>query len=241
MSAHNSQFVSKKAYEICYAIFRMASYVKRGAFANHVEDQALRLVEFVIGSDYPKATLSLQTLNYLLKMGADVNVLNAANVETVSGEIERLNAAIIELGNSATVNPVDLDNIFSKTQTAFRATEENTHSAMTKELILKEESVSIDDYEKNVSHNGNGHENHNGHENGNGNGLKAAMRQTAILERIRQNNNCRLKDVQEYLPDVSERTLRYDLQNLIEKGLVERLGNGGPATYYRYTAEVLPQ
>lgn len=213
----------------------MASYVKRGAFADHMEDHALRLVEFVIGSDYPKATLSLQTLNYLLKMGADVNVLNAANVETVSGELERLNAAMIEFGNSATVNPVDLGNIFSKTTSTIRVTEENTHVARSRELISKEEDVAwANEYEKNISHNG------NGHENGNGNGLKAAMRQTAILERIRQNNNCRLKDVQESLPDVSERTLRYDLQNLIEKGLVERLGNGGPATYYRYTAEVLP-
>jgi DeoR/GlpR family transcriptional regulator of sugar metabolism len=62
------------------------------------------------------------------------------------------------------------------------------------------------------------------------------MRQSAILERIRQNNNCRLKDVQEWLSDVSERTIRYDLQNLIGQGLVERLGNGGPATFYRIRA-----
>jgi len=47
------------------------------------------------------------------------------------------------------------------------------------------------------------------------------MRQSAIVERIRQSGNCRLKDIREILPDTSERTLRYDLQSLLEKNLID--------------------
>lgn len=58
-------------------------------------------------------------------------------------------------------------------------------------------------------------------------------RQAAILEKIRQIGSCRMKDIQEYFPGTSERTIRYDLGKLVEQGLLERLGTGGPATFYR--------
>jgi predicted MarR family transcription regulator len=66
----------------------------------------------------------------------------------------------------------------------------------------------------------------------------SAIRQKTILERIRQSGNCRLKDIQEVLPDTSERTIRYDIQALLEQGVVERIGNAGPSVFYRATPTV---
>ena len=63
------------------------------------------------------------------------------------------------------------------------------------------------------------------------NAMKAEMRQSAILERIRQIGNCRFGDIQAILPETSERTIRYDLEALVQKGLVERLGTGGRSVY----------
>jgi hypothetical protein len=74
-----------------------------------------------------------------------------------------------------------------------------------------------------------------GYEGGNGNNQKAEIRQSAILERIRQIGNCRLADIQAILPGTSDRTIRYDLEALVQKGLVERLGTGGRSVYYRAT------
>jgi len=71
------------------------------------------------------------------------------------------------------------------------------------------------------------------HEESPVNSIKAEMRQSTILEKIRQNQNCRLRDLQESLPDCSERTIRYDLQSLLEKNLIQRVGNGGPSVYYQ--------
>ena len=63
--------------------------------------------------------------------------------------------------------------------------------------------------------------------------VRSGNRQIAILDRIRQTGNCKLRDIQEILPDCSERTIRYDLEDLIERNLIERTGAGGPAVSYR--------
>lgn len=64
-----------------------------------------------------------------------------------------------------------------------------------------------------------------------GNSLNAAIRQSAILEKIRETANCQLKDLMAHFPEVSERTLRYDLQRLFSQNQIGRLGNG-PNTCY---------
>ncbi len=50
---------------------------------------------------------------------------------------------------------------------------------------------------------------------------------------IRQCGNCGLRDILEMLPDYSDRTIGYDLQTLVERGSVERIGAGRPSVYYR--------
>ena len=67
----------------------------------------------------------------------------------------------------------------------------------------------------------------------------AAMRQSAIMEIMRQVQNCRIKDLIAAFPGISERTLRYDLQKLCEEGVIERLGPGGPGTYYQLKSVTL--
>ncbi len=79
----------------------------------------------------------------------------------------------------------------------------------------------------------------NGNGNGNGNSaINMAIRQSAIIEKIRQSGKIALKDIIAEFPEVSERTIRYDLQKLCNQGLAERIGNGGPATYYTAKANL---
>lgn len=63
----------------------------------------------------------------------------------------------------------------------------------------------------------------------------AAIRQSAIVERIRQSGNegIKLRAIIAEFPGVSERTLRYDFQKLCSQGILERIGPGGPASSYR--------
>jgi hypothetical protein len=64
-------------------------------------------------------------------------------------------------------------------------------------------------------------------------------RQEEILQIIRQKGSCRFRDIQEGLPDVSERTIRYDLGRMTEEGVIERVGAGGPDTFYRIREKVM--
>ncbi len=66
----------------------------------------------------------------------------------------------------------------------------------------------------------------------------AAMRKSAIIDIMRQFQNCRIKDLIAAFPGTSERTLRYDLQKFCEEGIIERIGTGGPGTYYQLKSAV---
>ena len=58
------------------------------------------------------------------------------------------------------------------------------------------------------------------------------------MDIMKQVQNCRIKDLIAAFPGVSERTLRYDLQKFCEEGIIERVGLGGPGTYYQLKASV---
>ncbi len=238
-----NQFLSKKAYEISYALFRMAAVARRPSFADSMESRGLSLLDAAVAEDYEGARITARGIEYLLRFGADVGVLSQANVGIVVRELAVFNSAIAESQKSANILPnVELNGVFSKLplpvakKVADFQNEISESGSKDGELPLSSghnSAVGCAGFTEEKPTNARGDS--EGH-----NIVKSAMRQSAIFERIRQNGNlpdgrvgCRLKEIQEFLPETSERTLRYDIQNLIEKGLVERVGSGGPATYYK--------
>ncbi|MBI2033592.1 MAG: DeoR family transcriptional regulator [Candidatus Liptonbacteria bacterium] len=205
-----SQFATKKAYEISYAIFRVSGILKNGSLAKQLEDQALKILSTAILKDYAECRLVLNSIEYLLRLGTDVNLINPANSYLVINEIGNFNSAIAEFENTAKLPDLNLEPIFSKKPIPVDNMEKvkREHKEDNKKAS---EETSIDDKAS----------------------IRAAIRQSAILERIRQFGNCRLKDIQEFLPDVSDRTVRYDLQTLIEQGLIEKVGTAGLSSHYQ--------
>ena len=71
----------------------------------------------------------------------------------------------------------------------------------------------------------------------NDNDLNAAVRQLAILNKIKELSangaGCAMKDLISLFPDVSDRTLRYDLHKLCLEGSIVKIGSRGPNTVYR--------
>jgi hypothetical protein len=64
--------------------------------------------------------------------------------------------------------------------------------------------------------------------------LTPEERQQYVLKTIRQMpNGCRMRELVTMFPDVSERTLRNDLQILVKGRSVERFGSQGPYSYFR--------
>ena len=232
---HNTfgEFVSKKAFEISYALFRISTSLGQKQFIEHLEDQAMRLLESAISTDYPKTRNILSIIEYFMRLGADTNIIHPATAELVINETKVLDSAIAEFGDSAMLPNVDLKGVFSQ---------ENFIPELNNENIKPADAVKTGKYEDVIPIKPAG-------ENQDvltmitpQNSAMVAeyagkMRKEAILGKIRQVETCKLRDLQEFLPDLSERTIRYTLQTLVEQGVIERVGSTGPATYYRAKGE----
>ena len=206
----NEAHAAKKAYEIAYAIFRVVPKVFDQTLAGKMTTEATEILASSVAGNYPQAVKSLEVLSYLVKFGTELNFISFMNGEVLIREIGNLQASIAESLNSANANvDIDISEYFSS-----------------KGLVLQEESPPVanpvTEYEKPKKESA-----------PSSNIIKSGMRQIAILDRIRQSGNCRLRDIQEILPDTSERTIRYDLEDLMERNIIERIGNGGPSVHYR--------
>ena len=238
-----SDFVKQKAREISYALLRVAFYVKRAEFRSRLEVLAVELLENASRASIDanlentnKAVETVSVLDGLVRLAHSIYEIEPVNATILVRELDSLNSAIRQVSENSqnqSGNPVfnselpNLESLFSKAP----ITVSSVRPASSRE------TVNLNSFENNqepaLSDN---------KANGNGNSLNTAIRQSAIINRVRSGNpstgsgqvGCRLKELTAEFSDVSERTLRYDLQRLCDQGVIERVGNGGPASYYRY-------
>jgi hypothetical protein len=235
--------VSKKTFEICYIVLVRAKETKDAIFRTHLEDQALKLVEFVLSSDYQNARIAMNSISYIWKLACDIGTTHSSNQDLIFAGLLDLNSAIAELEKSdiydiSNLNlPVRVDNaslesgnesgnfntiaglgITSKTEdndTSIKPELETDQIKIPEGLSITNQS-SLENIRKNF--------------------VSSKDRQDKILKFIEERSICRLRDIQEFIPGLSERTIRYDLQNLMERELISRVGTGGPGTYYKRLA-----
>lgn len=72
-------------------------------------------------------------------------------------------------------------------------------------------------------------------ESGNKNDEQAdsEKRRGIIIEILQKRPLCHIKDIIDVLPHISKRTLRYDIQKMVDGRVVERVGHGGPNSFFR--------
>ena len=63
--------------------------------------------------------------------------------------------------------------------------------------------------------------------------LSSAERKERIVSILKSKNFCSINDIMNQLPKVSDRTLRYDVKTLVDSKIVERMGKGGPNSFFR--------
>lgn len=241
-SGNSEALFEKKAFEISYAIFRLSGSLAHRHFSDHLESQALNLLEETVRGNFTVAAKTLALLDYFVRLAGDLNVVNPSNCRILLREIGSLKSAI---GNSANEKLPDIDflEFFQNQEKDKRALRKNVsgegEKAMSSSGIdenghefpeMSDGEVGTHEFEDRIEGDRDDEAN---------SAMKVAIRQSAILEKIRQFGNCQLKDLEGYFPDVSQRTLRYDLQGLAEQGLIERVGGGGPGTAYRLK-EIVP-
>lgn len=201
----------KKAYEVSYALFRVAAILTSRDLAALLEKEALNLLRSTVGNCQEEARNTLGIIHYLVAFGKDTNIVHSENADLLIRELESL-ASLLQDRARNTVTPADLSQIFSVAESHIpepsvaRSNSAESNNATRALPKVRTAPVSA---------------------------IMLSERQSVILDRIRQSGNCRTRDIQAILPDLSERTLRYDLQRLIEDGKIERGGGGGPASWYK--------
>lgn len=212
------RFILTKAYEVAYALFRLAAQMQEKDFAEPLRASGTALLAAAAAEDYAAAVRSLRVMECLVKFGGDVNVIGSPNVDVMMREIYALDAAIAERRTAVKTDEVNVAEIFSKPEIAEPAVHMAEPAPMRMEEFRAEPEMETKATPASAVRQPSN---------------DSAIRQSMILERIRQSGNCRLKDIQEVLPHISERTIRYDLQTLVEQNLIERIGNAGPLVFYR--------
>ena len=196
--------VGKKAYEIAYALWRIADNLQIPVIAELLRENALSIVIAAGGRKYKKMQLDLEGLQMVVKFGVDINAIGIGNATTLMREIGNLQDLIAEgIGREVETPDVEIADIFeSAKDSAKHPAKEPAKESATKE---------------------------------------AKDRQSAILEMIKQMGGCRFSDFQGILPMASERTIRYDLEALVEQGLVQRINVNGRTFIYQLAGTIVPE
>jgi len=236
-------YLTKKAFEISYALIRIAGSIDRKGLAEHLENISISILEHAVRGNIQEVERSADVVEYLIRLGADTNAFSQTAAQILIREIDNMRSVIAELGAKSTLPDSEIEKIF---KISIKHKKHDDGSSDTLDPVRQEDEKKIlDEVEKEPVTLVQIEKRHQGlsvseqavipvaHDAGTRLGYSAEERQSSIYEKIRQSGNCRLKDIQELLPDISERTLRYDLQDLVERGLIERIGSSGPATYYQ--------
>jgi hypothetical protein len=237
----------KKTYEVAYALFRVAATTGEHGIAETLKENAGEVLRGILAEDYGCVEKPLAILDYFVKLGMDLGLIGFSNGEVLVKEMADTKIMVAEFAQAQS-EVVDVSEIFSKSAPA-------AAKSISPQDFFAEEEIAVsraEEYPMGGGFEGNQpFEARSGQEtkpaaaktslknreesinNEAGGFLKSGLRQMAILDKIRQSGSCRMRDIQEILPDSSERTIRYDLEGLIERKLIERTGNGGPSIAYR--------
>ncbi len=208
---------ARKAFEISYALVRLAESVPADQFAGFLKAIGLDVLHTVTYEKYDQSLKNLRSAEYFARLAGSIGVISSRNAELVGEEANTLYSAIAVHLDKIKAPHLELDSIFSLNPPSVLYThleERIINEEGEKEVLEIDSRITTQLSDKSISESG-------------------QNRQSAILEKIRQSGNCRMKDIQGIFPNISERTIRYDLQSLIEQGLIERIGQSGPSTYYR--------
>ncbi len=254
------EILNQKVFEIGYAVFRVTGSFKDGSSLTHyLENRILDLVDTVLIGEYERAKFSADSLGYMLHLGFEAGYISENIFSIIKREIDNLVKGINELPNSAKFPEIDPKSLFlnkklsslsdyigeamkvdPKENVASEELElEKIVSVISPKHIIPSKASFNDDEDLVVpgmmkpAISGN-----TATKQGSSQGASGSDRLSVILDTIKESGYCRLRDLQEIFPEFSERTIRYDIEKLANQGLIERVGNGGPATFYRIKREV---
>lgn len=236
------EFLYKKVYEFSYATSRIASASKNKDIVELLESKAVHLLDSVLVADYEKTRDLVNSIISLASLMVDSGLLNSVNREVLIREAESISLAIQALPKEKEVKEVlpdlNLGKVFSKSPMPIKrqVADKQAKPAVQSEMVRNQSATRL--AEGQIAGNGS-----TSFTAGNVadeiadktteevSPFKSEVRQSAIIAKLQQKENCRLNELQELFPNISERTLRYDLESLISDGFIQRIGSRRNSVY----------
>ena len=120
------QFILKKAFEISYALCRIAKNLKNTYFSNIFEERGLQILDSATKKDFESLKNSFLGIEYFIRLGEELGLFRNHIAELLIGEINNLNKYIIEAEEEILMPELNIEDIFaSKNGKALKKTKQN--------------------------------------------------------------------------------------------------------------------
>lgn len=219
--------IRKKAQEVSFVLLKIAGYIRHKELAARLESISYQLIESLYSDDLNTAMAKVDAAIGLSSLASNIGEMNQNNTAIVLRELENLKNGISQYRETREVREMpSMEGLFSKLTIAAPAKSAKPQVVVSQKPAMSVSSVQV----KPVSVSAPISEN---------NGA-AIIRQNSILATIKlaSGKKLQLKDLIAAFPDISERTLRYDLVKLCQVGKLRREGTGGPSNFYVATDAV---
>lgn len=210
----------KKAQEVSFVLLKIAGYIRHKELASRIESISYQLIESLYSDDLNTAMSKVEAAIGLASLASNIGEMNPNNTTIVLRELENLKNGIVQYREAKEVREMpSFEGLFSKLTIAqpTRARQAVAPSLIKQQVVNTERPKAANPLASVVD-----------------NGNAAIIRQDLILAKIisANGNKLQLKDLISAFPDISERTLRYDLVKLCQIGKLKREGSGGPSNFY---------
>jgi hypothetical protein len=120
------QFILKKAFEISYALCRIAKNLKNTYFSNIFEERGLQILDLATTKDFESLKNSFLGIEYFIRLGEELGLFRNHIAELLIGEINSLNKYIIETEEEILMPELNIEDIFiSKNGKTLKKTKQN--------------------------------------------------------------------------------------------------------------------
>ena len=194
----------------CRDLLAQAVFCRRGDLRTRLERLAFQCLEEMISEQYEQAKRTLWITKIIIQFAISISEIPFPAGKSLIDKIDFINSEIRKQSEFPN---------YSINQTVEETITEEDFFDINKEIdhqLIENNDINKETEEDIIRKD-----------------LNSEIRQTAILEKIRKNPYLGLKDIVNAFPEVTDRTLRYDLQKLSQQGFIIKIGNRGPNTVYR--------
>ena len=230
----------KLILQISHALFRVSQNIKQKDIRSRIEANSVYLLEVSANLDIEATLKALTIIEQLVFLSEEIGEIEYYSGQILHKQFENLRKLILEDKERKRLE-LAIEDIFSgdyekhikDTPQSFNSNN-SIKSSTGLDRMFTNRKLPTSDNEARIFSDANSNDKQSIDSDARSNQEmgQSSNRQELIAGKVAELGKAAMKDIIASFPNVSERTLRYDLQKLTDKHILERVGSGGPASFY---------